>query len=315
MWSPKRNRNGARNRAYESMRLVQPGDIIFSFAGGLIKALGIATSNCYENPKPSEFGRTGENWSNIGWRVDVKYIEYSHPIRPKSHIETLLPFLPPKYSPLQKIGNGNQTFYLLDINRDLAVALAQLIDKPTLDLITGVTPVPFLESDTVQENLLRWEDAVECSIASDTAIPETTKETLIKSRRGQGKYRKSLLLLETACRVTKVNRVEHLIASHTKPWRNCSNEERLDPENGFMLTPTVDHLFDRGFISFENSGELLVSPAASKKALEEMGIPVKKRINVGDFTDGQKSYLEWHRDSILLANLMDEKMELEEKVR
>ena len=47
--------------------------------------------------------------------------------------------------------------------------------------------------------------------------------------------------------VTKL-RVEHLVASHTKPWRDSTNEERLDGENGLLLTPTIDHLFDKGFI-------------------------------------------------------------------
>jgi hypothetical protein len=61
--------------------------------------------------------------------------------------------------------------------------------------------------------------------------------------------------IEHACRITGVNRPEHLIASHCKPWRDCeSHDERLDGENGLLLTPTVDHLFDRGFISFENDG-------------------------------------------------------------
>jgi len=48
--------------------------------------------------------------------------------------------------------------------------------------------------------------------------------------------------------VTKVERLEHLVASHTKPWRDSTNEERLNGENGLLLTPTIDHLFDKGFI-------------------------------------------------------------------
>ena len=50
-------------------------------------------------------------------------------------------------------------------------------------------------------------------------------------------------MIERACRITQVNRPEHLIVSHCKPWRDCeSNDERLDGENGLLLTPTVDHL-------------------------------------------------------------------------
>ena len=50
-----------------------------------------------------------------------------------------------------------------------------------------------------------------------------------------------------------------------------SNEQRLDGENGLLLTPTVDHLFDKGFISFEDSGQLIVSPVADQKSLKTNG--------------------------------------------
>ncbi|WP_216840954.1 HNH endonuclease signature motif containing protein [Acidobacterium sp. S8] len=59
--------------------------------------------------------------------------------------------------------------------------------------------------------------------------------------------------IERFCRVTKVENPLHLRASHCKPWRDLSNEERLNGENGLLLTPTIDHLSDRGFISFEDA--------------------------------------------------------------
>ncbi len=68
-----------------------------------------------------------------------------------------------------------------------------------------------------------------------------------------------------------------------------------------MLTPTIDHLFDRGFISFENSGELIISTAAHKDSINKMGISTSKVIHVGGFRDGQKKYLDWHRESIFLG--------------
>ncbi len=68
-----------------------------------------------------------------------------------------------------------------------------------------------------------------------------------------------------------------------------------------MLTPSIDHLFDRGFISFENSGTLLVSPVAYGDALRKMGVPVGEVRNVGHFTNGQKAYLEFHRENVFLA--------------
>ena len=299
MWSPKRNSRGDHIRPYDLMRSIRPGDIVFSFADSLIKAIGIANSYCYEFPKPTEFGNAGQNWGNNGWRVDVAFKEIINPIKPKSHINILRPYLPGIYSPLQNNGNGNQS-YLFDISQDLAIVLAQLMERWVVDLVKGDMVLDLPNVDSSLENTKVWEDSIEESIQADLDIPDTVRETLVQSRVGQGLFRKELLLIEPACRVTGVNNPVHLVASHTKPWRDSSNEERLDPENGFMLTPTIDHLFDRGFISFKNNGDLIVSPVAHRESMRKMGLPENHKLNVGDFTYGQKKYLNWHRDSILL---------------
>lgn len=73
MWSPKRNADGGRNPFYEFMREVAPGDIVLSFEGTFIRAVGVVQSYCYECPKPAEFGAAGPNWEYVGWKVDVHY--------------------------------------------------------------------------------------------------------------------------------------------------------------------------------------------------------------------------------------------------
>ena len=116
LWSPKRKSNQQRNPFYEFMREVSPGDLIFSFQGARIPALGIAQSPCYEAPKPDEFGASGANWSDIGWKLEVHYIQLHNSIRPADHIEFLRPLLPEKYSPLQATGRGNQSVYLTRVS-------------------------------------------------------------------------------------------------------------------------------------------------------------------------------------------------------
>jgi len=102
------------------------------------------------------------------------------------------------------------------------------------------------------------------------------------------------------CRVTKVENPIHLVASHCKPWRDSTNEERLNGENGMLLTPSIDHLFDRGFIGFEDSGALIISPVAHRPSLQRMGIDTENVVNVGSFTEGQRAFLDFHRNSVLL---------------
>jgi len=94
-----------------------------------------------------------------------------------------------------------------------------------------------------------------------------------------------------------------VVASHCKPWRDSTNEERLNGENGLLLTPSIDPLFDRGVIGFENSGALIISPVAHRPSLQRMGIDTSKVVNVGAFTNGQKQFLDFHRNEVLLQSI------------
>ncbi|MGB5104867.1 MAG: HNH endonuclease signature motif containing protein [Steroidobacteraceae bacterium] len=126
------------------------------------------------------------------------------------------------------------------------------------------------------------------------------EEQLVLARRGQGRFRQEVARIKKHCRVTGVNRPEYLIVSHGKPWRDSDNAERLDGENGLLLSPSIDHLFDRGFISFENDGNLLVSRVAHEVSPHKMGVPVGARFNAGAFSEGQRRYVEFHRESVFL---------------
>jgi putative restriction endonuclease len=301
LWSPKHRSDGSRNPFYEFMKEVAPGDMIFSFIDTRIKAIGFAKSYAYECPKPVEFGGAGKNWNEIGWKIDVSYQELKNPIRPRDKIELLRSLLPSKYSPLQENGNGIQSVYLTTVSQDLADVLISLMDgqiqkalKENSALIIG---------DSLMEkksDVIEWEDHIERQIKSQDDIQDTDRISLVNARRGQGLFKERVKLIERQCRITKVENSVHLIASHIKPWRDGENDERLDGENGLLLTPSIDHLFDRGFISFDNAGELLVSPRADTESLKKMGIPVEEKYVSGSFTDGQKYYLEYHRKEIFL---------------
>jgi hypothetical protein len=302
LWSPKRNANAARNPFYESMREVSPGDLIFSFVDTRIAAIGIAISYCWECPKPAEFGSTGQYWENVGWRVNVSFTPLLNRVRPKEHIDVLRSVLPHRYSPLQSNGNGNQALYLTEISQDFADVLSGLIGQEARVLMTRpeTVSVSLRNGVVVNDDLDVWEHRLEQQVESDASVPDTDREAIVRARCGQGLFKQRVMLLERRCRVTGVNNLIHLLASHCKPWRDSSNEERLNGENGLLLTPSIDHLFDRGFIGFENSGELIISPVAHRPSLQRMGIETERLVNVGPFTDGQKHFLGFHRNSVLL---------------
>jgi len=305
LWSPKRKSNDQRNPFYEFMREVAPGDVIFSFAGTLIPAIGIAQSTAYEAPKPPEFGVAGPNWANIGWKVAIRYFNLERRIRPSDHTSRLLSVLPPKYSPLQANGNGNQGVYLTHVSSDFAHVLVKLIGDEARNLIelNSVAEESYVPKSEDLPDIIEWEDHISEEIQGDESLDQTERQALVTGCRGQGVFKRNVQLVENRCRITGVGRLEHLIASHCKPWRDCSNNaERLDGENGLLLTPSIVHLFDRGYISFENNGQLLLSPVAHPESLRRMGVPLDSGANVGSFSTGQRTYLEFHRERVFLES-------------
>jgi hypothetical protein len=285
-----------RNPFYESMREVSPGDLVFSFVDTRILAIGIAQSYCFESPKPAEFGSSGQNWENVGWRVAVQFTQLSNRVRPKDHIEILRPLLPERYAPLQSNGNGLQSVYLTELPPALSEVLMGLIGDEVMPISAAGREV----KPIVTDDLDAWERRLERSVADDVSIPETDRLAIIRARKGQGLFKERVSRIESQCRITGVDNPNHLVASHCKPWRDATNEERLDGENGLLLTPSIDHLFDRGFIGFEDNGRLIISPVAHRASLLRMGIDATAALNVGGFTSGQKRFLDFHRNAVLL---------------
>ncbi len=301
LWSPKRSASGSKNPFYEFMRELAPGDLVFSFVDTRIPAIGVVTSFCEESPKPAEFGRIGLNWEAVGWRASVRFTRLQREIRPKDHIHLLRTTLPQRYSPLQDSGNGNQGVYLTRVPELMAHAIMGIIGIQAEAIArTAMTEVGPPEAQSYKSDLEIWEHHIEQTIEKAPDIPETDRQSLIIARRGQGLFKQRVSQVERRCRITHVENQAHLRASHCKPWRDSNNQERLDGENGLLLTPSIDHLFDRGFISFEQSGLLIISPVAHLPSLERMGVATHGRLNVGTFTEGQHHFLEYHRNSVLL---------------
>ncbi len=292
MWSPKRNANGARNQFYENMRQVSVGDIVFSFCDTHIKSIGVVAGAAQTGPKP-DFGAAGSNWSREGWFVPVDYCVLSTQVRPKDHATILRPFLPAKYSPLQESGDGLQSVYLAEVPQAFADALIGLIGQSYWDAYSTIAA---LQSASELP-------AAESSIVDAGIIGPTFREQLVRARRGQGVFRANVLLREDACRVTRVDEPRHLKASHIKPWRDATDAERLDGANGLLLSPHIDHLFDEGYITFSNSQGLVIVPEVRNKLLDAWGIDAG--VSVGQFTQEQNAYLEYHRVNVLKHSLLD----------
>lgn len=136
------------------------------------------------------------------------------------------------------------------------------------------------------------------AIYARTDIGPTQKKTLVNARRGQGQFRARVMKLEGRCRVTGTSTANHLHASHIKPWAHSTDAEKLDGNNGLMLAPHLDHLFDEGYISFSNVGQMIVSDRCAKGVFAAWGI--SRSAKVRPFRPAQRPYLEYHRKQVSL---------------
>jgi putative restriction endonuclease len=296
LWSPKRRANQTRNRFYDNMRLVAPGDVVLSYWETKIRAWGTLRSFGYDAPKPEEFGTAGRNWSQIGYRADVDYVRLDKPIAPRDVWLRVRPLLPEKYSPLDPAsGRGLQSVYLAELPTALGELFWELIARGGNALLARDDRASLIASAEEPERDL-WERH-ELTDLDRTGLEGTEREAIVKARRGQGLFRQNVARVEPACRITRVTNPAYLIASHIKPWRHASNGERLSGHNGLMLAPQADFLFDRGFISF-GEGRLLVSPVADEKSLVKLGVDPERPPEVGEFSRDQERFLEFHRAEI-----------------
>lgn len=241
LWSPKREANGARSQFYENMRIARTGDNVVSFADKRIKAIGQVAGEAITAPKPATFGATGTNWASSGWLLPVRWNSVHHEPRPMHHLDEIAPLLPAKYSPINpNNGFGNQKSYLAEISEELFTKVLYL----TGGKLAETTPA--CDTDTV---VLLNEEAELQQLYQDMELSDTERVNVIAARWGQGLFRASLLALDGACAITGVSDPRLLRASHIRPWRLCRTAaERLTPSNGLLLTPTFDHLFDKGLL-------------------------------------------------------------------
>lgn len=130
---------------------------------------------------------------------------------------------------------------------------------------------------------------------SSLNIDGASKKAVVNVRVNQGKFRDFLLKRYKKCCLCGVENHALLTASHIKPWAESESKEKLDINNGFLMCPNHDKLFDKGYITFDDDGKIIIS-----KKLKEND---KVFLNVNDgmrieLTESNKKYLEFHRENV-----------------
>jgi hypothetical protein len=152
-----------------------------------------------------------------------------------------------------------------------------------------IFPLRLIHND--ENEFIKEIERFEAELELDDTLEETEKERIVKTRIGQSKFKQKLLKRSKKCAICGVNDERFLIASHIKPWSQSMNRERLDVNNGLLLCPNHDSLFDKGYISFDEEGILKVTDDLNDSVLIFMNINPQFRLEMNEQIS---NYIQWH---------------------
>ncbi|MGF6947888.1 putative restriction endonuclease [Neobacillus sp. B4I6] len=286
LWAPQKNENGQTFHHWTDMKIIQKTNIIFNSYNGKLVSVLIAKENCKEHERPTGLNQL-DLWEKDGWIVNAEYIDLEEPITYKDYMEDILRLQDKKYAPFNKSGRGN-TGYLFRVSTELANFLFEIIERTN-----GISRERFRIENNIPEEII---NQIENDLDSVTTLDKTERETIIKSRIGQSAFKKALLAIEKKCRICGVTDERFLVASHIKPWSESNNQERLDVNNGLLLCPNHDALFDKGYISFDETGNVMIKDSLDETTKILLNINETMRIKM---TERQRNYMKWHRERCL----------------
>lgn len=184
--------------------------------------------------------------------------------------------LPPEERTFQVYGMGHSNIWYGD--------KGQSVDTEVIKYIYNYGAEYEKRIDTINEG-------IENSIGVE-------KDAIVKVRINQDKFRSGLLRKYNGkCCLCGVDEDAVLVASHIRPWNQSDAHEKLDLDNGLLLCPNHDRLFDRGFISFDDQGVILISDKLSNNSKVFMNVHERMHIEV---SDDNREYIKYHRNNIFL---------------
>lgn len=286
IWAAKKDRGGLPSHSWQRMQEVEEEDIIFHCVKGEILAVSVATSDCQIAHRPTSMSQDGQQGEE-GYLVTLNYYELDVPIHIRSKIEEIAPLLPIKYSPFQTNGHGNQG-YLYPCNEQFAVKLLELIADSNIT--------------EVEDEQLTFAISSVMPSEKNVLIPFLTaaeSEAKMKIRYGEEKFRKRLMpIWAHQCAICHIDLSPLLIASRAKPWKDCTEAERVDPYNGLLLCSNHHLLYQQGFIAFDGQGKIHISPQLAEVNYEKYDLHKKIKI---ERQEGHKPYVKWHKKYLFKA--------------
>ncbi|WP_298892876.1 HNH endonuclease signature motif containing protein [uncultured Psychroserpens sp.] len=282
LWAPTSNSSGKSFFHWNNMIKLKPNDIVFNFRKGFLVGYCIILSEYFLFAQPDEFD-VDVQWEDEGYMIDAKYHLFNKPLDINQVYEKIKQYLPPKYSPLNFTGNPPKA----KANQGYLYAL----DPYSAKAIFKLGNIYIENQKEIKHNINEEKFNYKLSKI-------TTRKGLITLRTVQGEFRQQILKRwGNKCAVTNASLKEVLIASHIVPWREANDKERQDADNGILLSPVYDALFDRYLISFDDDGKIVLSNSFDNIEFLKLGITGNERIK--SLSLGNKKYLKRHRRKLI----------------
>ncbi|MBB1306723.1 HNH endonuclease [Pseudoalteromonas sp. SR43-5] len=279
LWAPKNtvNQNGQSiiDAGWKAVPNVQKGDILFCNYKGSLIHIAVASKGAYESDRPEN--RNFDQWKKDGYKIDIDLHTLAYPIPNSDFKDEFIPMFNDKCAP--KLFAQNKSVsqkYMVKLPSAAGVFLLGLVGDDALNI--------------------QYSIASNSDRDSNQTVPEGyNKEVAAKARVGQGKFRQNVMALwNDTCAVTGLDIKMLLTASHILPWQLSNPHQKVDKFNGLALSPNIDKLFDKGFISFDEKGDILIKNSLSADALKAVG--VDKHMAIKNLTKEHLAYLKEHRE-------------------
>ncbi len=108
-------------------------------------------------------------------------------------------------------------------------------------------------------------------------------------------FRRDLIEYYGCCQLCGIKKHDTLIASHSKPYRDAEIDELINFYDGLLLCANHDKLYDKGFISFNNDGNILISKELDDIDIQQFNL---ENVNKLELEPEHIEFIQWHRDNI-----------------
>lgn len=275
LWAPAYvvGKNGKKkiNAGWEPVKEVNAGDVIFCNLDENIIYVAVARKAAYPAKRPPT--RVFNKWNEDGFQIDIDLTILTPAVSVKGFKAALMAIHNHECSPalFTKTGGISQQ-YMVRLPLGAGALILNFLGDAEVSVCEQV--------DSRKKGRLQQGG---------------TRKTVAQARIGQGQFRDDVLSLwQHSCPVTALSKPELLTAAHIVPWSLSNEIEKIDPNNGFPLSPALDKLFDRGYVSFNDDGQLLMKTSElSIQDLRCLGITPGAKIS--GLNDKQKAYLARHR--------------------